>query len=217
MSTRLFIAETGQVIEGPTAVNAPFLASDLLATALSQAPAGATVRIEMAVPALLSFSFELRAPVVERLGALGAALELCINTDEPRLVDFACYQDGVHLHVWTDDRDPHEVTARTGVSPTSVHRAGDRLDGPRSRIVQRGSWTLAYEHEPAIEPSQLAHALCDRFSPAAANACRDDDLRLRFTFMIERLQGGLRFERDALARIAALRAPLACYFYNSGA
>jgi hypothetical protein len=215
--TRVTIVETGQVIDGATSVNAPFLASELLATVLPQAPAGATVRIEMTVPVLLTFSFELRAPVVERLGALGAAMELCINVDEPRLADFACYQDGVHLHVWTGDRDPHEVTARTGLIPTHVHRAGDRLEGPRSRIVQRGSWTLEYEREPAVDPSQLARELCDQFSTAAAAACSDYDLRLRFTFMIERLRGGLRFERDALTRIAALHLPLACYFYNMGA
>ena len=64
----------------------------------------------MTVPVLLTFSFELHTPVVERLGALGAAMELCINVDEPRFGDFACYQNGVHLHVWTGDRDPHEVS-----------------------------------------------------------------------------------------------------------
>ena len=86
-----------------------------------------------------------------------------------------------------------------------------------SRIVKRGSWSLEHECEPAVDPSQLAHELCDRFSSAPADACGDYDLRLRFTFMIERLRGGLRFERDALTRIAALHVPLACYFYTIGA
>lgn len=152
MRTRVVIVETGHVVEGPTSFEAPFLASELLATVLPGAPADATVRIEM-----------------------------------------------------------------TGVVPTHVLRAGDRLGGPKSAIAQRGSWTLEHEHKPAVDPSMLANELCDRFSPAAADACRDYDLRLRFTFMIERLRGGLRFERDAVARIAALRAPLACYFYNMGA
>jgi hypothetical protein len=175
----------------------------------------------MTVPVLLTFSFELHAPVVDRLGALGAALDLRINIDEPRFDAFACYKNGVHLDVWTGDRDPHALTTRTNIVPTTVHRAGERLPGPHGRIAPRGVWRLERQHEPAADPSQLARELCDRFSPAAADACRDDahdhDLRLRFTFMIEHLRGGMRFERDAVARIAALHVPLACYFYNAGA
>jgi hypothetical protein len=188
----------------------------MLETALVDAPSGATVRVEMTLPEALVFSYEFRVPVVERLGALGAALELCINTDEePRLSDFDCYQDGGHLHVWMGDRHPHEATALTGLTPTKVMRVGDRIGGPSStRTAKQASWHIELEHEPAIEPSALAHEICDRFSPAAAAACRAYDLRLRFTFMTRRLRGGLLFEREAISRIAALHVPLACYFYN---
>jgi hypothetical protein len=218
METRVVIEETGKTIEGPTSVEAPYLASELLATLLVEAPADSTVRIAMTLPVMLTFSFELHAPVVERLAELGASLELCINTDEPRFDQFDCYENGIRLHVWTGDRDPADVTVRTDVVPTHVHRVGDHLGGPNSkRTIKRGSWNLEYEHEPPAELSELVDAVCDRFSPAAADACRDYDLVVRFTFMIENLQGGLRFDRDALARIAALRVPLACYFYNMGA
>jgi hypothetical protein len=116
------------------------------------------------------------------------------------------------------DVDPDAITARTGITPTSIHRTGEPLTASDKRVVKRSSWNLEIEHQPAIDVTALAGALCDRFPPAAAAAChRDTDVRVRFTFMIQRLRGGMCFDREALARLAALGAPLACYFYNTGA
>lgn len=215
-STRVSIAGAPAfAISGETPYQAPFRANDLLEQLLvSIDHVEPTVQIAFAVRTLLTFSFELQPYIVDRLAQLGAALEVCINDDTPRFEQLGATDVGAILDVWTDDKDPYELTARLGITPSEVHRAGEVAG---SRTYQRGFWRVELRAEPPIDLRGLVLDLCAGFPPRAAAACRDFELRFRLSFMIEQLRGGFRFDREVLARIAELRVPLACYFYCAGA
>jgi uncharacterized protein DUF4279 len=203
------------VVTGGTPYQAPFLANDLLEQLLASADGPeATIRIELAVRSLLTFSFELQPYIVDRLAQFGAALEVCINDELPRFEHFGATEAGALVDVWTDDKDPYELTERLGITPSEVHAAGEAFG---KRTYQRGFWRVELRATPPIDLGGLILDLCARFPPRAAAAARDHDVRLRLAFMIEQLRGGFRLGREVIARIAELRVPLACYFYNAGA
>jgi len=209
------VGASASALVGGTPYQAPFLANDLLEQLLASAddhePA---IRIELAVRSLLTFSFELQPYIVDRLAQLGASLEICINDELPRFEQLGATEAGAIVDVWTDDKDPYELTDRLGIAPSEVHAAGEPFG---KRTYQRGFWRVELRATPPIDLGGLVLDICARFPPRAAAAARDHDVRLRLTFMIEQLQGGFRLGRDVIARIAELRVPLACYFYNAGA
>jgi Domain of unknown function (DUF4279) len=204
-------------VTGPTPVDAPFRANELGHQLLNDLPAGASspARFSFDVPhQMLVWSFELDAPMLGRLARIGAGLEVCINDDAADFDRFLVDKFEVGVEVWTDDRDPHELTARLGIEPITLLRAGEPLTSRRGRVARRSVWRLDIERAPPTDFERLARELCERFPAGAAEKWRDDDARLRFSFMVGRLTGGFRIRAGVLERLAALRVPLACYFYN---
>jgi hypothetical protein len=204
---------------GPTPFQAPLLASGLASRLFDRMPAIAspTIRFAFEVRSLLTFSFELEAPVTERLGHLGASIELRINSDAREPERFDAYESSIELEIWTDDRDPADVSARMQLAPTKMLRVGDPIAPGDRRIAKRGRWELGIDGKPG-DMCDLARQLLERVvvAPDAwAGVCSDYSAKLRLVWMVEGLRGGASIDADIVAGLAALRVPLTCYFYNS--
>jgi Domain of unknown function (DUF4279) len=225
-------------VDGPTAVDAPTLASRLAHDLLDRlAQTGrvlssgvlARVRFSFELPPLLTFSYDLDASIVARLAELGVWVELRFDDGAPRC-DFSDGDLDVGLEVWTGDRDPGEVTDRLGLSPSTLRRREERIDGSNTRTCKRSVWRLDLESPAAESPAAATTArepLDERLlrlvaqlpvtsSAWAAVRC-DHDVRLRCSLTVGSLSGSLLLEAETLAAVAPLGIPIGFYFYNHGA
>lgn len=208
------LGDDPRAVTGPTPVKAPYLSSELAEKLLDGLPPhlpGSTIRFTYFLDEeLLTFSWELRVLVVARLARLGARVEFCIDDDGPSFERFEARSCEAELEVWTDDRNPDELTLRLGTRPSRRFRKGERLT--EDRVVHRGSWRLERKTETS-DTSALTTSLCDALPADAAEVLRDHDARVRLIFSVRRLQGGFSLEADVVARLAALGVPFSCWFF----
>jgi hypothetical protein len=203
-----------RTIVGPTPINAPYLSSELADRLLDELPPwlpGATVRFEYHTD-FFTFSWELHAPLIARLARLGAGLEFCVNTSRADFDSFVPTFAQAELLLWTDDRDPGEVTERIGIEPSEVRRAGDPI-GKGPRRVQRSSWRHRIETETDPDVDTLAATLCDELPAPTADVCRDHAGCFRIVLQVEYDTGGFTIAPDTVARIADLGLPLGCWLF----
>jgi hypothetical protein len=218
-------SEWARAVSGPSAKNRPLLAGELAQQLLDELDVPsvrwaslrdqcvASVRFSFALSPLLTFSYDLEAPVLARLATLDARVEHCLDSTQPR---FDLVQPEVGIEVWTDDRDPHEVTERLGLTPTMVVRKGDRLNERSVRVCGRGVWRLDVPGEKQDDPNPLARRLLEQLSSATSwsSVRADHDVRLRFSFIVGAMEGGFVLDADVVAGFAGLGVPLGCFFYN---
>jgi hypothetical protein len=204
---------------GPTPVGAPFLANDLVTRLLARLPATVhepTVRFSFDVPTLLTFSYELDALVLSRLASIAADCEFCINEYEPRFERFEAWRASAYLEAYTADRDPHPITAALGIEPTTVRRAGEPLE-PGARPLSVGVWRFERDMTPPIDIDRMVRLHFENVGSDLPARCPDETVKVRLSLQVRRLRGGFRLRRGVVARLAELRVPLGCFFYNMGA
>lgn len=206
---------------GPTPVGAPFLANELAQRLLPRVPPtlqDPAVRFVFDVPVLLTFSFELDAAVLAQLAERGAGCEVCINDATPNMASFHAWKASGALESYPPaEFDPDRISAALGLEPTTLRRAGERMNPRSTQVLTAGVWRCEREVEPPIDLDRLIRVQCEAFGDDVPTRCADVRLAMRLSLQVKRLQGGFRLRRGVVARLAALRVPLGCFFYNMGA
>ncbi|HEY1960115.1 MAG TPA: DUF4279 domain-containing protein [Polyangiaceae bacterium] len=207
------LVAAGATLTGSPLVDAPAEPSIRTRELLS----ALTVRWDLELPPLLTYSMVLEADVVARVAALRAGLDI-------RLVDGAPPSSGATfdagIEIWTGADDPRDLTEPMGLEATLVLRAGEPLEPGGRALCKRSVWRFDLGDAPVTSFASRVRDLVGRVphaSTAWATLRSKYDARARLSFQVESLTMALVLDAEMVASLALLGVPIGFFFYNEGA
>lgn len=219
-STSVAVVGSHRIITGGTPCDQPYLAAELARQLLDELPDDVTepaIRVTFRVQTLFQFSWELDAAVMRRLATIGASLELCLNHEVPVIAELEPGDADLSVDIRTGELDPDIVTERIGVAGTEVHRRGELSNPQGTRTKPLNIWRYECTSPPDNDLSALARSLCGELPGDLGRAVTDCKRMIAMRMVVNTLTGGFRFDADAVAKLARLDMPFACFLFNVGA